>query len=575
MKGIVALGLTSAWIASAAAGVHRIPIDTSDDRVESPLRVPLKRIGTLTPRSVYDVKASNWTIGCETLDRDFANFWEYAEFLEPLGIRRVRLQTGWAKTEKTKGVYDFAWLDRYVDFFVKRGYEIMLEPGYGNPLYAGSGGWDLGTGFPNTGDGLAAWDRYVTALVNHYRGRVREWAMWNEASNLWNHDPRLQATWNQKAQYEHTLRQSDQVFSGDAGVLPSESAEFCRHTSNLILGLQPEAKIACLTLGSTASCDPNGAYVEQALRTFGEDAKRYTWIIVHGYNRAPEAAERGIVKIRELIAKYAPNLRIRQGEQGCPSEFTSRFAMRNWPWSEYSQAKWDMRRMLFDLGLGIESHVFTISDFNHRGVFVDGINCKGLVRANVRRETIGVKRAYYAVQNVVSLFDDTLKLVEEPLLKTADATVRNYTYRKDDGRLVQLFWSYGEGVPYWTRQPEIKPKAPGDSFETRPIVLAGNVKPLKNPVWVDLFTGRVYAFPKKDWIADADGVTYMNVPAYDSPCVLTERSVVMDLPAPTRPVLEVFEATRREAEAENAARQERSALSDGVKPRAAADNLDI
>lgn len=108
-----------------------------------------------------------------------------------------------------------------------------------------------------------------------------------------------------------------------------------------------------------------------------------------------------------------------------------------------------------------------------------------------------------------------------------------------------------------------------------PLERIGTLTPLKDPVWVDLFTGRIYAFPKKDWIADADGVTYMNVPAYDSPCVLTERSVVMDLPAPTRPVLEVFEATRREAEAENAARQERSALSDGVKPRTAADNLDI
>ena len=540
---------------STVAGVHHIPLDTSADRVESPLRVSMKRIGTLTPRSVYDVKASNWSIGCEILDRDFANFWEYAEFLEPLGIRRVRLQSGWAKTEKEKGVYDFAWLDQLVDFFVKRGYEIMIEPGYGNPIYKGSGGWDLGTGFPNTGDGLKAWDRYVTALVGHFKGRVRDWAMWNEASNLWKYDPN---------------------YTGSPGVLPCESAEFCRHTANLILGLQPDARIACLTLGSKASLDPAGLYVEQALRVFGEDAKRYTWIIVHGYKNAPEDAEPGLLKIKELVARYAPNLKIRQGEQGCPSEYITRFALPNVAWSEYSQAKWFMRRMLFDLGHGIESHVYTMSDFNHKGVLVDSINNKGLIRANLRRETIGVKRAYYAVQNVVSLFDDTLVREETPLLQTTDLTIRNYTYRKPDGRLVQLFWTCGEGPARWTYEPEIKALPPSNSFETRPFLLSGSVNPLKEPVWVDLFTGRIYEFPKKDVVADADGVSYMNVPVYDSPCVLTERSVVMDLPAPTRPVQEVFEETRKEAEAKNAAwRKTMTGVDDGSKRSRAEKNIEI
>ena len=50
---------------------------------------------------------------------------------------------------------------------------------------------------------------------------------------------------------------------------------------------------------------------------------------------------------------------------------------------------------------------------------------------------------------------------------------------------------------------------------------------LAEPVWVDLLTGRVYEFPKKDMLAHSCGVTYLDVPVYDSPCVLTERRVAL------------------------------------------------
>ena len=46
-------------------------------------------------------------------------------------------------------------------------------------------------------------------------------------------------------------------------------------------------------------------------------------------------------------------------------------------------------------------------------------------------------------------------------------------------------------------------------------------------VWVDLLTGRIYAYPKSRMRA-VDGETfYLDVPVYDSPCLLTERAVVL------------------------------------------------
>lgn len=68
--------------------------------------------------------------------------------------------------------------------------------------------------------------------------------------------------------------------------------------------------------------------------------------------------------------------------------------------------------------------------------------------------------------------------------------------------------------------------APGDSFETRGISIAWQGRPLVEPVWVDLMTGWVYELPKKLQIVHSCGVDFVEIPSYDSPCVLTERAAL-------------------------------------------------
>ena len=172
--------MVMAAFAAAISAQGEVELSASADREESPLRVDMKCVGTLAPRSVKDIRSSNWTLGCETLDRDFANFDEYKRFLAPLGIKTIRLQAGWAKCEKEKGKYDFAWLDRIIDYARAEGLSILLETDYGNPIYEGGGGWDLAGGFPTSEEGLAAWDAWVDAISRHFAKRVRDWAMWNE-----------------------------------------------------------------------------------------------------------------------------------------------------------------------------------------------------------------------------------------------------------------------------------------------------------------------------------------------------------------------------------------------------------
>ena len=484
---------------SLFAGMEIAPIDVSADRVESPLSVPLKRIGTLAPRSVKDIENSAWTLGCETIERGYADFWAYADYLAPLGIKTIRIQAGWARCEPEPGKFDFGWLDKVIDYACAQGLNVLLETSYGNPVYPGAGGWDLGAGFPTSKEGLEAWDRWVETLASRYKGKVRDWAMWNEPDIS---NPSLPG---------HDIKKT-----------PQDIAVFNIRTAKIIRKVIPDSRLAGLSL---ATLSPK--FFEDCLVAMGDDVKLFDWFIYHGYTPALESAYDSVEKLKAVLKKYHPAAKMRQGENGCPSELATKFALSGIAWSEYSQAKWDMRRMLGDLGHDVESSVFTICDFNHKG---REINRKGLLRANKTKKVISVKRAYYSVQNVVSIFDSNVVRVPDTVLTNVDCSVVSYEYRSRKGDPLYVFWSCGDaGV----RKDEVRGRhavamyeRPGDSFETRPTVFTVVGEPMKNPVWVDILTGRVYEFPAKD-VKYVDGETfYINVPVYDSPCVLTERAAL-------------------------------------------------
>ena len=487
--------------ASRPGSVLGVKIKTGNDRPASPLRVDMPMIGRLRARNVREVGPSNWTIGCEVLDRDFANFWEYCEYLEPLGIATVRLQAGWAKCERTPGAFDFKWLDAIVDWLVVRGFDVILETSYGNPVHPGAGGWDLSGGIPDTEGGLAAWDRWVDALSRHFAGRVNRWAMWNEPDNN-----RIVNT-------------------------PEKVAAFNRRTALAIRRNIPGASLQGLSLGGN---DPE--YFEACLKALSEtgDVDLFETYIYHGYELAPERSYPMVEAKKAILAKYSRKARLRQGENGAPSEMLNFFALRHTPWTEFSQAKWNMRRMLGDLGHGVESAVYTMSDFRHKGATIRSPNNKGLIRVNDNRETIGIKRAYYAVQNVAGLFDANVGQRDASAVRMTDLTVSFHHFVKTgkDGRRHPLFafWTHGHmaAKENWTQLAagDLVLDRPGDSFETRPMVFDWKGAPLHDPVWVDLLTGRVYAFPVEDQLVHSAGVTFVNVPVYDSPCVLTERTAI-------------------------------------------------
>jgi hypothetical protein len=120
--------LFAALFLCGAATLSAQVIDNSPTRVQTTLNPGLKRLGTLTPKNVRQIDTSHWTLGCETIDREYADYHSYKEYLPALGIKRIRLQGGWARTEKDPGIYDFAWLDSIVDDARSRGLRSGSKP---------------------------------------------------------------------------------------------------------------------------------------------------------------------------------------------------------------------------------------------------------------------------------------------------------------------------------------------------------------------------------------------------------------------------------------------------------------
>lgn len=92
----------------------------------------------------------------------------------------------WADIEKQKGVYDWSKLDAMIEAAGKR--SIMLVLGH-PPAWAAKGGPDgrqaswMPPGSNRPPVTMAAWERYVEAVVTRYKGRVSLYQVWNEPAD--------------------------------------------------------------------------------------------------------------------------------------------------------------------------------------------------------------------------------------------------------------------------------------------------------------------------------------------------------------------------------------------------------
>ena len=457
-------------------------IDSSFARVKTPLEVSMKRIGSIKPLSTKAIKSSRITVGCETLDRDHTVWDNYKDYLPPLGVKKIRLQAGWAKCEKVSGLYDWKWLDDIINYAVDNGLEPWLQLSYGNPAYSGGGGINLLNSLMQSDEAYAAWDRWAEALVTRYKDRVKEWEIWNE--------PDLNG---------HI----------DAVTI----AKLNIRTALIIKRIQPDAKIAGLAFASNS----NQEYLNTFLKVITDAGKLdlFQWISYHSYTMRPEDAytNEKVLGLRSVIKKYSDKILLRQGENGAPSTYIPSFALSEYYWTEYTQAKYDMRRMLGDLGHDIETSVFTIIDIYYNWGDRAVLNTKGLIQSDITMAAIRPKVAYYAVQNLAAIFDNDMALT--PDFKYTSTTneslsVYGYQHAPDNTPLVAL-WLDGKNTT--------------NSFKTTTVSITFENINFKSPVWVDLMTGSIYEIQKSQW-SKSNGNCTFNIPLYDSPVLITEKSFI-------------------------------------------------
>ena len=416
----------------------------------------LKPSGQLETRTAKGIRASEWSVGCETLDRDYADWDQYKRFLGELGVKHARFFSGWAKTEQEKGKYDFAWLDRQIRECAAMGVKPWICISYGNPVWGSD--FRLGMRVKQvTGDRAAfdAWLRYAKALVARYKDVVDEWEIWNEP-------------FHQGHEY----------------------AEMVYETAKAVREVQPNAK--CFVTAITWSDNPEkNDYLIVAEKLKRENALGLVnrWIY-HPYQRHPEESYEKAMKLRKLVKGYSSEYDIMQGEAGCPSQLEFAHALKNIEWTEYAQAKWDLRRAIGDRVRNIPSNLFTIIDLQYTFM----LQSFGLIRSNTLKESVYRRPSYFAMQNVYSYFDEDVHPigVEPRTVNGRELTVATFERHSTP---VYVVWFSGE--------------CPGDSLAYARADLSF-LRTVRGPCWVDLMNGR---------ICELD--TYASVPVWNSPVLIT------------------------------------------------------
>ncbi|MCE5345548.1 MAG: glycoside hydrolase [Bacteroidales bacterium] len=463
MRKILMFLLINAVINSMTTAQHR-NINWEKFKSSGP---ELRQVGWLATKSSKEIKSSSWSVGCETLDRDYAQFSVYKNWVGELGVKHGRLQSGWAKCEKQKGIYSFEWLDSCVYGLSEQAVKPWICLCYGNPVYGS--GIRLGAKIFTDEAEMTAWFKYVEATVLRYKNVVTEWEIWNEPN-------------------------------GGGGL--NEYANLLIRTAETIKKVQPDAVIMGFSL---AGIDLKYAKEIFEILKANNKLNIIDYLTYHPYTNNPDESYADVDKLQSMINSYNPKIKLYQGENGCPSQLEWTHALAYYPWTEISQAKWFMRRMAGDRVRDIPSSVFTIIDLRYYNM----LQSFGLIRSNLLHEFIYKRPSYYGVQHIAGFFDDSARAQGE--LKYESNTSRKIAVAgfKKEGSPIVLIW--------------YKDQIPGDDLKWDLVDITIKGTNFKDPVYVEMITGKVYEINKAALKNKGGDVSFSKLPVWDSPVMIAER----------------------------------------------------
>ncbi len=436
----------------------------------------LEQIGVVKTLTSKDLANPYWSVGCETIDREYAVFKNYKSYVGQLGVGMARIQSGWARCEKVKGEYDFAWLDEVVDGLCEQSVQPWVCLCYGNPLYGAKKG--LNAAIFTDDETMEAWLRYVTTTVKRYKDRVKEWEIWNEPN-------------------------------GNKANKPEIYAELLIRTAEAVRKADPKAVIIGFGLVYMRT-----KYTQDVLDILKKHKKikLLDYVSFHPYYHNPDDATMQIETLDRLVKSYDERIQLLQGECGCPSILEFGHALKYHEWSEYSQAKWNMRRMANDFRMGIRTSVFTMVDLKYPNM----LQSFGLIRMNLHKKVIYKRPSFYGVQHMVNLLHKDRKSIGWINDRVKVNTAREISVAgiaDTEGKTV--------GVMYWYSD-----RIPSDELSWDQVEMVIKGLKLKNPVVVEPITGRVYAVKLPVGHTNEERMKFTALPVWDSPMFIMERSAV-------------------------------------------------
>lgn len=395
----------------------------------------LKEIGRIKTKSASEVAKSRLGIGFEKLDRDAFNPENAYDKISKIGVKWVRIQSGWQKTEKEKGVYDFAWLDSIVDNILARDMIPWMCVCYGNKIYGGMAEEVFGAvGCPpiHTEEQKSAWNNYCRTLAKHYRGRVDHFEVWNEPDGLhcWKH-----------------------------GTCAEEVGEFNIATAKALKEGNPDCYIVGGALGAI-----NMSFERKLFKT--GMLEHVDAISFHAYIFDDTRLKGNIRALRAAVDMYNPKIEIIQGESGAQSRPYGHGALRTGAWTERKQCKFMLRHLVTDLGMGCKfASYFSALDMMEalKGKVGDAGSYKdygyfGVLGAEFDENGVAVgkyseKPSYYALSNLSSLLSGETTAIDLPVTVYLDMAphcgnaptlkeggVEMYGFRLDNGALALAYW---------------------------------------------------------------------------------------------------------------------------------------
>lgn len=438
-------------------------------------------------------------LGFEKLDRGVFDPEKAYDRVAELGVKWIRLQSGWQRTERSAGSYDFAWLDTIVDNLLRRGLRPWLCLCYGNDLYTPAAAAVFGAvGCPPiaTTAEREAWSRYVTAVTRHFHGRIGWYEVWNEPDGIW--------CWKH-------------------GPNGREYGEFVKATAAAVRAGDPEAKVIG---GST--CLPGLGWLEEVLATGAGaciDALTY-----HAYSPDEAAGFERVHAIRALCRSYNPKIEIIQGETGTQSRSDGSGAMARAAWTPLRQAKFLARHMLADLFdevkfasyfscldmiealNGTVGDTASYLDYGYFGVLGADFDANGRSTGEYTP-----KPSYRTLQVIASLFRETFSVAELPIQASPANSPR--LLRFDDGPKDVLSGGFRKpngsaAFAYW-KSTELLTTSYEGTVSLEAAAMPGQVH------LIDVQDGRVYRLPPSMVEERGGHRMFRSLPLLDHPLLLT------------------------------------------------------